>query len=106
MRDAHVVQIDRHEPDGDIPHDGQRDQQKQPADECDAALSPEHETLPLPKSADYSIREPIRLQTGPPLRSQSQLNQIRVALPTRFASGTKPQYRPSSLLSRLSPIMR
>ena len=43
---------------------------------------------------------------GPPVRCGSQLNQIRVALPTRFASGTKPQTRPSSLLSRLSPIIR
>ncbi len=27
--------------------------------------------------------------------AQSKLNQTRRALPTRFASGTKPQYRPS-----------
>src|ERR1700722_1849945 len=61
----------------------------------------------LPAAAQVQgILEPMRLHMGPPLRPRSQLNQIRVALPTRFSSGTKPQLRPSSLLSRLSPIIR
>jgi hypothetical protein len=32
--------------------------------------------------------------------------QTKNALPTMFLSGTKPQYRESSELSRLSPIMK
>jgi hypothetical protein len=43
----------------------------------------------------------------PPMRlGLPKFIQTKKALPTMFSSGTKPQYRESSELSRLSPIMK
>ena len=49
--------------------------------------------------SDYSMDSPIRLRS-------LKFHQIMNAFPTMFFSGTKPQYRLSLLLSRLSPIVK
>src|SRR5436190_5347072 len=67
-----------------------------------AALVSHHE--PLPSSAAHRMPLPTRLNARDAM--SSQLNQMKNARPRMWSSGTKPQYRLSSLLSRLSPIIR
>src|SRR5262249_36048860 len=97
----HVVEVDRGQADTGVTEHHPRYQEDDPAEERDTPLSKTHRS-----NSPQWIAMPMRPQIGPPARCGSQLNQIRVALPTRFSSGTKPQERPSSLLSRLSPIIR
>src|ERR1700683_2092567 len=95
LGDPHVVQVHRRQADPAIYDDRDRNEQDQPADEGYSALSmmahDEDSLWPMASNdfscsaggAVHSIRRPIRSHFGPPERCRSQLNQIRVALPTR-----------------------
>jgi hypothetical protein len=54
------------------------------------------------KEAIYFMLLKMRFHRGP----FSQLNQMKLALPTTWVSGTKPQNLLSWLLCRLSPIIQ
>ena len=81
--------------------DNNRGNEKKTQDR-NAALATHHRLVPSWRAQRMPL--PTRLNAREAM--SSQLNQMKNALPRMWSSGTKPQYRLSSLLSRLSPIIK
>src|SRR3970282_2026189 len=84
------------------PHDQQRhEHEDERADD-----EPRQRDTPLPSAHDRSPGATSPQRKEPKRPSSPRLSQMKNALPTMLASGTKPQTRLSLELSQLSPITK
>src|SRR5688572_30853377 len=96
---------------GDQPHHEDADQKE--ADQTESALAPDRtptrwvNTCTTRHFFQHFQRSAVAGYRKPPMRLiLPKFIQMKKARPTMFSSGTNPQKRESSLLSRLSPIMK
>src|SRR5690349_3039531 len=98
LDDAEILDVDRHELHDAIREESRDAEQDQEPEQRDAsAVAMGFHRFPLRSSGKRSVRYLITVPMRPKSIPLSQFIQMTSALPTRFASGTKPQKRLSRL---------